>query len=110
MTEIPAHLLTFFRDLHCGDELVLHKGPGATNWKIHLSVSVPRGAHIPLPLSVWQSTFSGLPEEWVGTIRFFCVSGPPGSLTSFLPWRATITTSPPVELRRGMVGVIEHPE
>lgn len=108
MTQIPFHFLALFADLHVGDELILHKGVGAANWKIELFACVPRGGALPLPQGVWQSVLSLLSEDWQGNIRFYCCETSNGSYGERSPWLAKVKTCPPVDLKQGMVTVVAH--
>ena len=106
MNKIPLHFLALFTDLHAGDELILHKGPGLANWKIEVLQMNPRWDACPLPRSVWLPVLSTLPAEWQGNVRFYwCPELSAVSHSSIAPWLATVKTCPPVDIDKGMVDI-----
>ena len=66
----PESFRPLFASMSIGDELTLHKGPGAGHWKIEVSRVIPQGPLVPIPESLWSLALTSLADDWQGKVRF----------------------------------------
>lgn len=99
MTHIPLQFLTFFANIHAGDELILNKGPGFTNWKMELLELNPPGHALPIPYEIWQSVFVPLAENWQGMIHFYCAELPEGTANCIPSWQVMVKSRPLIDVK-----------